>query len=310
MAVRTSAGGHAMGRRCYYVEPHELYAGLRFSVLLADHYQFASSWVYPESIVPYSLLRLVTWGSATFSLDGTLVDVSEGDVVHIPEGTRLACHASGKGVSFISVRFVATVKLGDVDFLTAYFGLPAVTRFENPEDIRADFESIHDVAQGERPGRSFHLRGKLDLIVGKLIDQASVSHSPADVERLLGVATDPGSLQQGSQVRRDPRVERVVDFLTRNSTADIDVETLARVATLSPSALRRLFKEHTGKTIVDFVTELRMMRAARLLLITSERVGDIGRRVGYADQNYFARVFRGVFGVPPNRYRTVSREQQ
>ena len=52
------------------------------------------------------------------------------------------------------------------------------------------------------------------------------------------------------------------------------------------------------------------MTAARMLLITSERVGEIGRRVGYADQNYFARVFREVFGVAPHAYRKASREQQ
>lgn len=52
------------------MEPHELYAGLRFSFLLADDYHFVSSWVYPESILPYSLLRFITKGSADFFLDG------------------------------------------------------------------------------------------------------------------------------------------------------------------------------------------------------------------------------------------------
>lgn len=144
----------------------------------------------------------------------------------------------------------------------------------------------------------------------RLIERAAQSRSARDRERLLTVTTTTPLLGRGSQVRRDPRIEAVVDFLTRHSTAEVDIDALSRLATLSPSALRRLFTAHTGKTIGDFVTELRMMRAARMLLITSERVGDIGRPVGYADQNYFARVFRGAFGVSPQTYRAASREQQ
>lgn len=292
------------------MEPHELYAGLRFTYLLADRYKFPGSWAYAESRVPYSLLRLITRGTADFHLDGELVPVAAGDVVHIPEGSLLACEATSGEIEFVSVRFITSVKLGDSDFLSAYYGVPTVTSFGDDAEIRSRFLALHEAAQGSSPARVFRIRGILELLVAQLVERAAESGVIPDRERLVDVATGASVMGRGSGVRRDPRIEVVVDFLTHHPTNHVDVDALSRLADLSPSALRRSFKAHTGKTIGEFVTELRMMTAARMLLITSERVGEIGRRVGYADQNYFARVFREVFGVAPHAYRKASREQQ
>lgn len=290
-------------------EPHDLYAGVRFSFLLADRYHFTRAWVYPESRVPYSLLRLIESGSGEFDLDGAPHEVREGDVVHIPEGTRLACRATSDEISFVSVRFVSSIKLGDTDFITAYHGVPAVTSFGDDAAIRAAFREIHAAAQGESPARVFRVRGTLELVVARLVERAAERGVSRDRQELLALnrSTTPS---RDSALRRDPRIETVVDHLTHHPTERFDMDHLCALADVSPSALRRLFKAHTGKTIGEFVTELRMMTAARMLLITSERIGDVGRRVGYADQNYFTRVFRGVFGVSPHEYRVVSREQQ
>lgn len=87
------------------------------------------------------------------------------------------------------------------------------------------------------------------------------------------------------------------------------MKNLCLIADLSPSSLRRLFKAQTGKTLSQFRAELTMMTAARWLLVTNDRVGEIASRLGFSDQNYFTRCFRRVFGVSPLRYRRLSREQ-
>ena len=51
-----------------------------------------------------------------------------------------------------------------------------------------------------------------------------------------------------------------------------------------------------------------MMTAARRLLVTNDRVSTIAYELGFDDQNYFARMFKSVFGVSPNQYRKASRE--
>ena len=75
----------------------------------------------------------------------------------------------------------------------------------------------------------------------------------------------------------------------------------------SPSSLRRLFKEHTGKSPGAFVKDLRMTTAARRLLVTDQRISAIAYELGFDDPNYFARIFKSVFGVSPQEYRAASR---
>ena len=72
--------------------------------------------------------------------------------------------------------------------------------------------------------------------------------------------------------------------------------------------MRRLFKEHTGKTPFEFMKELRMVTAARKLLATNKRVSTIAYELGYNDQNYFTRVFKSVFGISPDQYRKEARK--
>ena len=59
----------------------------------------------------------------------------------------------------------------------------------------------------------------------------------------------------------------------------------------------------------DYIRELRMTSAARMLLTSNREVAEIGYRVGFSDANYFSRTFRQVFGVSPHQYRRISRGQ-
>ena len=108
-------------------------------------------------------------------------------------------------------------------------------------------------------------------------------------------------------IKRDPRIQVVVDYLVAHPSEPFDSEFLCRMADMSPSSLRRLFREHTGKSPGAFVKDLRMMTAARRLLVTNERISTIAYEVGFDDANYFARIFKSVFGVSPQEYRAASR---
>ena len=95
----------------------------------------------------------------------------------------------------------------------------------------------------------------------------------------------------------------LVDYILNHPTERFSTETLCRITNLSPSTLRRLFKEHTGKSPGAFIQDLRLMIAARRLLVTDARISDIAYQVGFEDPNYFSRMFRKNFGVSPQAYR-------
>ncbi|MFG1920596.1 helix-turn-helix domain-containing protein [Cryptosporangium sp. NPDC048952] len=85
-----------------------------------------------------------------------------------------------------------------------------------------------------------------------------------------------------------------------------DPWTLAELADelhLTSGYLVRLFKSATGLPPMAYLARHRVEKAAELLLDTDEPVTQIGRSVGWPDQNYFARRFKAHFGVTATDYR-------
>lgn len=72
---------------------------------------------------------------------------------------------------------------------------------------------------------------------------------------------------------------------------------------VSAAYFSTIFKRETGKTFVQYLTDLRMEKAVELLLSTSEKTYMIARKVGYADPNYFSYVFKKQFGMSPSKYK-------
>src|SRR4029079_6094637 len=89
-----------------------------------------------------------------------------------------------------------------------------------------------------------------------------------------------------------------------------DLETLARVAYLSPYHFHRIYRGLLGETVNDTVRRLRLQRAAIELLDRDRSLERTGRRAGYASQAAFTRAFHAEYGDPPARYRGVRRDAQ
>lgn len=105
----------------------------------------------------------------------------------------------------------------------------------------------------------------------------------------------------------DERVLRVMEHIDAQLAEELDVETLARVAHLSPSRLAHIFKAQVGTSVGRYLEAQRMELAARLLEMTSEPVAEVARRVGISDPLYFSHRFRRKHDVSPTAYRARHR---
>lgn len=290
--------------------PQSLYSSMRFNFLYVDRYVFRRGWVYPESYVPYCMLRYILKGEAVFVIDGEQVAVREDQVAYIPEGCRLACRSLGEELQFISIRFTTTVRLNDNDFLAEYFHVPLLTEQAGPE-ILLHFQEVYRNATSQSTSRLFRIRGNLELILAALVERTPEALVEEGDEPEAGFSVESIRHRESrtNSIKRDPRIQVVVDYLVSHPSEPFDPEFLSRMADMSQSSLRRLFKEHTGKSPRDFVKDLRMMTAARQLLTSDKRVSAIAYEIGYDDFNYFSRTFKAVFGLSPQEYRRASREQ-
>ncbi len=104
----------------------------------------------------------------------------------------------------------------------------------------------------------------------------------------------------------DPRVGVIVEVFLRNLSRRINMNELSAAVRLSPSGLRRLFKQQMGCPIGKWQRHERL-RAARTLLCTSHlSVKEINAAVGYHDPSHFVRDFERAFGLSPTRFRMAN----
>lgn len=94
-------------------------------------------------------------------------------------------------------------------------------------------------------------------------------------------------------------------FLEHNYSGTCSVEDMAEKVHLSPNYLRSIFKESVGQTILEYVTEYRLVKACELLKNKTLRVKEVGRLVGYDNESYFGMVFSKKYGVSPNEFRKM-----
>lgn len=114
-----------------------------------------------------------------------------------------------------------------------------------------------------------------------------------------GYAAEPPETTHG-----DTRIRGIQEWLFRNFTGPIQVETLAEQASMSPRTFARRFKVATGETPVSYLHRLRVNAARHLLENELNSVQEICRTVGYDDLAYFRRLFKRYTGASPREYRS------
>jgi len=101
----------------------------------------------------------------------------------------------------------------------------------------------------------------------------------------------------------EKRLNRVRDYIYEHLAEDIDLNTLAEVAHMSPYHWHRIYRSISGETIAATVKRLRMTRAVDLISRTSLPIEEIAVKTGYPNTQSFSRVFKATFGMPPGKYR-------
>ena len=98
----------------------------------------------------------------------------------------------------------------------------------------------------------------------------------------------------------------ILNFLQRVSDPNVfsmRINDIIQLSSYSHSHFIKLFKAYTGKTIIEYITDLRISHAAKLLSSTDLTVITIASKVGYDNQSFFAQKFKNKYNVSPIEYR-------
>jgi AraC-like DNA-binding protein len=99
------------------------------------------------------------------------------------------------------------------------------------------------------------------------------------------------------------RINRVLEYTLENFNKPIDLKTVSDLAFMSRSAFCRFFKKSTGKTYFDFVKEIRVGHACKLLQETDESIHSVAYNCGYENISNFNRQFKESLNISPLKYR-------
>lgn len=121
---------------------------------------------------------------------------------------------------------------------------------------------------------------------------------------LYALADPLFALKKGCSPREEPSiVEAMKEMIELNYMNDLNLSQIAEQYHYNLSYLSDLFKTKTGKSFLQYLTDVRMSKAVRLLDVTPLALSDIAELTGFSNASYFSTKFKKVFGISPSEHR-------
>ncbi|MDE0561724.1 AraC family transcriptional regulator [Algoriphagus sp. NF] len=260
------------------------------------------------------------------------------DKLHQHPLFQLTYIMEGKG-QFLSGDYVGRFSAGDLFFLGE--NVPHVFRsdpeyFEENNDLRSegrtiffDFDAlgraIGDLEElsslqrfREYTGLCFQVKGETQE---KIIDLLEIFGKSAGLKRfqlavqllsLLDGAKDDlqqlnqDGLFQGLSEKDGSRMNRVMQYLLDHRYQKISLDDTASIANLSKEAFCRYFKLRTRKTFTQYLLQIRINEAQKLLQETDLGISEIAFQVGFENLSYFNRSFKKITGLTPRDFKMLN----
>ena len=312
---------------------------IHFHFLYIDRYSFGRNWIFPESSIPYNMLRYIESGTASFFIDSQEYSVKKDQIIYIPKGSQLSCFATSSHFSFTSIRFTSSVFFEGGDLLGDYYHLPKIMEGKGESFY---FDEMYQWVKKNSPAKMFFVRGYLELLIASLIAKVNPEreqekfppislNTKNDIEEQAKNSANLSSQSQPSscskkeateeqdlakirnQIKKsgtgmDSRIQGVVDYILLHPNEKYSPSRLAEMAELSKQRFTALFSSQLGKSPMVYIKELKLTTAARKLLVSNLHINDIAYELGYEDTNYFIREFKRAFGCTPKQYRQIAKE--
>ncbi len=98
-------------------------------------------------------------------------------------------------------------------------------------------------------------------------------------------------------------IEKTINYLYTHSDQPVKVNDIAATVHLHPNYLQRTFKKEMKVTLIEYLHQIRLNRAAKLLKTTDYSIMEISEFVGYSSRQHFTAKFSNAFGLSPAQFR-------
>lgn len=168
-------------------------------------------------------------------------------------------------------------------------GLPV---FQPPKMERYTkiLDRLLSVATSEDYLRDMRINELLSILLTRIMEMSWLPENQVNMKR---------------GVSREYSLTDVKNYLEENWAKKITLDDLSDQFFINKYYLTRLFRNQFGRSILNFVMDIRITQAKRMLRFTDKPVSEISCDCGFDDQNYFARIFKRIEGTTPTEYRRM-----
>lgn len=228
------------------------------------------------------ILLICTDGSGWAELDGSYIELNEGQAVLVPRGCPHRYGSSEKGFW----------KLFWIHFQGELADEIASRLNEN-----GDREPGFSLRMGDESRRLFNTICT-DLLRG--INSGNYELACGRLRHLFGSLIEDG---RSGSLTINRIIRECISIMENHLDSSLTLDRLSRETSLTPPYLCRVFKQKTGRSPIDHYNRMKVQRACFLLDMTTLQIGEISRSLGIGDPYYFSRMFKSIMGRSPRDYR-------
>ncbi len=224
-------------------------------------------------------LTLVLSGDGQFDYDGKIVKLNKNDIFWFPKNIR----RNGKTNPddpwhFIGVHFnMETFGENDDNDFSELNDTP----IHCPKNIRQKLIDLSMVWEEKGIAYQTKCRAMLqDILTDLIIYNEKSHHNPKHYNK----------------------IEIIQNHIQENITKQFKIEELAKMAGVSISYFRQLFKSISGMSVTQYINFIKIDKAKDLLISGEYNVTEVAAQTGYTDIFYFSRIFKQYTGHPPSYY--------
>ena len=118
------------------------------------------------------------------------------------------------------------------------------------------------------------------------------------------------SFARAGESNESRRILKVKAYLDAHYTEQVRLAVLAGMVGMSPSAFSRFFKLHTGRTLSDYLIDIKLGNAARMLVDTNLNISEICYACGFNNLSNFNRIFKSKRGTTPREFRALYKKNK
>lgn len=141
-------------------------------------------------------------------------------------------------------------------------------------------------------------------LLHRMVSEFDETRSDTYLGLLLGqLLMEAARALDSAHIHPNNHVQRIKEYVQFNYPNILNMEDIASSVSLSKNYMERVFKQQTGSTVWQYLTDVRMKAACRLLTETDMCIGEIDEHVGINSRQNFYLLFRKAYGISPAAYR-------